>query len=89
MNVLNCSATLPQLIIGVIPALKCDISVLNQQLVCWGLLKPLAREGIILHVLHVFRHLHRISLPELISLGSSYSQWRETGISGCDLSDVL
>lgn len=59
MNVLSSLATLPQLIIGVAPALKRAICVL--QLVCCGLLEPFARVGIILHVLHAFRHLQRIS----------------------------
>lgn len=89
MNVPSSLVTLPRLIIGVAPALKRDISVLNQQLFCCGLLELLARAGIILHVLHVFRRLQGISLSELISLGSNYSQWRETGIAGCDLSDML
>lgn len=89
MNVLNSLVTPPQLIVGVTPALKRGISVLKQQLVCCDLLEPLARAGITLRVVHVFRHLQKISLSELISLGSNYSQWRETGIAGRDLSDML
>jgi len=57
MNVLNSLVTLSRLIFGVAPALNCDISVFNQKLVCCGLLEPLTRVEIILHVLHVFRYV--------------------------------
>lgn len=89
LNILSSLVTPPQLIIGVVPVVMLDISVLSQQLVCCGLLEPLASEGNYLARLHVFRHLQRISLSQLISLGSSYSQWRETGVAGYDLSDML
>lgn len=45
LNILNSLVTPPQLIIGVVPAIMLDISVLSQQLVCCSLLEPLASEG--------------------------------------------
>lgn len=77
------------LIFGAALALKWDVSVLNQHLLLLWSLGALAGAGIILHALHVYRHLKKVSSSELISLGLQLQSVEGAGIAGCDLPDML
>lgn len=71
------------LIIGAALALKWVVSVLNQHFLLWSL-GALAGAGIILHALHIYRHLKKVSLSEL-----QLQSVEGAGIAGCDLPDML